>query len=76
MTVKDLKVFLIEHNTPEDLYSLDGGLPNEAYCIEKITSGWHVYYSERGKKNTIGRFDTEEAAVRCFLDAIPKEYRR
>ena len=75
MTVNELDAFLIEKKVPTELYSLDGDLPNEAYCIEKTSSGWHVYYSERGKKNTIGRFGSEEAAVRCFLGAIPKEYR-
>lgn len=76
MTVKELEAFLIENNIPTDIYSLDGGVPNETYCIEKIASGWHVYYSERGKKNIIGKFDNEDAAVRCFLGAIPKAYRQ
>ena len=51
-------------------YSLEGGLPNEAYCIEKLPEGWHVYYSERGGKNTLGKFRTEAEAVACFLEHV------
>lgn len=28
------------------MYSLDGGLPNESYCIEKIENKWHLYFDE------------------------------
>ena len=29
-----------------DSYSLEGGLPNEAYCLAITENGWEVYYSE------------------------------
>lgn len=48
--LKDLKELLMVKNVPQDLYSLEGGLPGESYCIEKTEDKWHLYYSERGVK--------------------------
>ena len=70
MNIKELKELLIKKNIPLDLYSLEGGLPNESYCIEKIGNKWHFYYSERGIKRTIAYFDNEEKAVDAFIAEI------
>ena len=43
-------------------YWLDGGLPSERYCIEKRTSGWAVYYSERGQRTGETLFEEEDEA--------------
>ena len=72
MNRKKLEKILSMNNISKDLYSLNGGLPNEAYCIENVANKWQVYYSERGKKTIIGYFENEEKACKCLLNEINK----
>ncbi len=72
MNKQQLEKKLLSNNVPIDLYSLVGGLPNEAYCLEEGKNRWHVYYSERGIKTSIGYFENEEAACDCLLKEIKK----
>lgn len=72
MKIKELNELLMVKNVPQDLYSFEGGLPSESYCIEKIEDKWHLYYSERGVKETINYYDTEEEVVDAFLSEIDK----
>lgn len=69
-TLEQLEELLQEGGFPRYSYSLEGGLPSEAYCVERTPEGWHVYYSERGNKSTIGRCATEKEAVACFLKEV------
>jgi len=63
MNIVDLRQKLIDSNVPPDAYSLSGGLPNEAYCIERNEDGgWSTYYSERGVRTDLKKFPTEDAA--------------
>lgn len=55
---------LREEEVRVDSYSLNGGLPNDAYCLNRIESGWQVYYSERGNKTGLKVFDNESDA--CY----------
>jgi len=73
MDKKELKKYLLEKNVPEIIYSLEGGLPSEKYCIEENNEIWHVYYSERGIKQSIGYFDDEESACNRLLLEIQNE---
>lgn len=73
MNIRDLKEFLLTNQVPEDAYSLDGGLPNEAYCISKEGNQWEVYYSERGRKCGLVTFDTEDSACNYFQLLISRE---
>lgn len=43
LTKWELRQRLRTENVPEDCYSLDGGLPEERYCLAKSDSGWEVY---------------------------------
>lgn len=72
MNRKQLESILLMNKVPKDLYSLNGGLPNEAYCIEKENDKWQVYYSERGIKANIEYFESEEEACKCLLREIKK----
>ena len=72
MNKQELEEVLLSNKVPKDLYSLSGGLPNETYCLEKGKNGWHVYYSERGIKTSIGHFENEEVACECLLKIIKK----
>ena len=52
------------------MYDLNGGLPNEAYCMEEIGGKWYTYYSERGHRTSLKAFETEQEACSYFLDWI------
>ena len=75
MRKHELKRKLMENSVPEDMYSLEGGLPNEAYCLNREGSLWEVYYSERGIKTGIRHFESEEQACdylyELIIDALP-----
>jgi hypothetical protein len=70
----ELKGKLIEQGFPSNMYSLDGGLPNEAYCLVEEKRFWEVYYSERGVKSNLRRFETEEQACDTFYELIREAY--
>ena len=72
MDRQQLEKLLLASNVPNDVYSLTGGLPSEAFCLEKEKERWHVYYSERGIKTNIGYFENEESACECLLKEIKK----
>jgi hypothetical protein len=74
MKILELEKKLIESNIPKDIYSiLKGGLPNEQYCITKVDNYWEVYYSERGNKSGLEKFDSEEVACKYFYEKL-EEY--
>ena len=70
MNIEQLRNFLIINHVPDDLYSLDGGLPSEAYCINKVEEGWEVYYSERGLKSQLVKFDLFATIISCGVYPI------
>jgi len=74
MKKSELKRKLIEDGIPRNMYSLDGGLPNEALCLAKDKRFWEVYYSERGLKRNLGRFESEEEACDYFYELITEAY--
>jgi hypothetical protein len=50
MNHAELELKLMERGVPKDAYSLSGGLPNEAYCLDHAVDKWQVYYSERDRR--------------------------
>ena len=55
-------------------YSLEGGLPNDAVCLEARPDGrWAVYYSERGSQFDYVEFSSEEAACSYMLGLLVSE---
>jgi hypothetical protein len=70
MSIFWLKVLLKLMFVPKHMYSLSGGLPGEAYCIEKDGDRWHFYYSERGEKRTIAYYDSEREVAKAFFKKI------
>lgn len=69
MNRNDLHEILRRENIPEDAYSLFGGLPNEKFCINKIEC-WEVYYSEKGIKTQLKKFDTEDKACEYLYNKL------
>jgi hypothetical protein len=54
-------------------YSLEGGLPNDAYCLDFDHVHWLAYYSERGRRFSERSFTTEDAACRYLLEVLIDE---
>lgn len=71
MNLQELEILLANYDGPKDKYCLAGGLPNEACCIEERTDRkWQTYYSERGEKNSLKVFDSEDEACNFFFDWV------
>lgn len=68
MTLVELVKRLEMEGIPDDLYRLNGGLPNEAFCLNRNEQKWETYYSERGSKSGLKVFDEEEEACNHFYD--------
>jgi hypothetical protein len=66
MTKNELKMQLIKDQVPEEVYSLNGGRPNEAYCLNYFNGKWETYYSERGIKSEKEEFMAEDEACNYF----------
>lgn len=62
MTLAKLSARLKQENIPARVYSLNGGLANDTYCIENKADGWDVYYTGRGEKFDVENFSSEDAA--------------
>lgn len=62
MTRLQLQELLKNESFPAESYSLNGDLPNEAYCLNRVQDNWEVYYSERGGKTNIKFFSDEGEA--------------
>jgi hypothetical protein len=67
---KELEERLIKEEIRTDLYSLNGGLPSEVYCLSEINGVWEVYYSERGSKTGLQIFDDEGEACQYFYEEL------
>lgn len=74
MTLHELREKLVENGVPLELYSLDGGLPHEAFCINNIDGKWEYYYSERGLKSGLITFDNEYDACDYFWYKVTHSY--
>ncbi|MBD8138040.1 hypothetical protein [Peribacillus frigoritolerans] len=66
----ELEKLLIKDNVPKNLYSLNGGLHNEVLCLNKRDNILEVYYSERGLKSNLKKFDTEDDACEYFYKTV------
>jgi hypothetical protein len=64
-----LDVLREEHFRP-DAYSLDGGLPDERYCLGEENGVWVVYYSERGVQSGKTQFANECDACQYLLKLL------
>lgn len=67
-----VKQTLINH-IRDDSFSLEGGLPGEKYVLEIVSGGWQVYYSERGLRVGVTRFESEDEACSYLLECLLKD---
>lgn len=70
MNKQELEHKLNDERIPTHMYKLDGGFPNEAFCLQKIGAKWEVYYSERGQKTGLKIFNSEAVACKYIYDLI------
>lgn len=74
MNVKDL-IDKLNKNTkiPKEAFSIiDGGyqFPSETYCLNIVNDKFEYYYSERGMKTGLKKFDTENEACEYFYNLL------
>jgi len=70
MKVDDLEAHFKASGIPSYAYSLRGGLHDETLCLEHLGDQWHIYYCEKGQKNTVDQYEKEEAACLRFREMI------
>jgi hypothetical protein len=73
-TIAELSSLLASLGAPPDAYCLTGGLPNEAYTIERFGNGWRTYYSERGNRTGVREFTEEAVACAELLSRVAREF--
>ena len=73
MNRETLKALLDNEDIDPNVYSLDGGMPYEAYVLERRSSDWAVYYSERGLRSGEVVFETEDDACSHLLDLLLRD---
>ena len=74
MTTAELKTALDEAGVNPCAYSLEGGLPNEAYTLSRESDGgWATYYSERGLRTNLQHFTTESDACEDLLARVLRD---
>lgn len=70
MKLNDLRKMMDKSKMSTYGYSINSEEQNEAYHIKKVESGWHIYYMERGNRNSYGIFDKEEEAIQKFISIV------
>jgi len=74
MTRFELKLALDGSGISENAYSLDNGMPIERYVLSHEPDGrWATYYSERGHRQTLRRFENESDACEDLLARITRD---
>lgn len=73
MKTNELKEKLPAMKVPESSYLINCvEYPNEAYVLFFNGAEWEIYYSERGKKRGLKKYETESEACEQFLKWISK----
>lgn len=73
MDRESLKALLDAEGVDPSAYSLDGGMPFEAYVLERRPSDWAVYFSERGLRSGEVVFQSEDEACAHLLDLVLRD---
>lgn len=68
-----LKALLDAENVDPAAYSLDGGMPLEAYVLDRQSPRWVVFYSERGLRTGEVHFETEDEACHYLLELVLRD---
>lgn len=72
MSVEEFEAELQRRKVPTTAYSI-GSDDTEAYCLVHELDGWHVYYSERGNRNSERVHAAESAACQDLLERLLRD---
>ena len=75
MEIKDL-IRIISDSYPLDIVDFENEYPNKSYCIRQKNRQWEVYYSERGQKTDLKKFNSESDACEYLLEQIKTGYNK
>ena len=72
MTKKELIKELERNNVDKSLYDFENGhgFFDDQFLLNKESNTYIIYYLERGKKNKIKSFSSEEKANNYFLELL------
>lgn len=73
MDIHTLKLILNAEDVDNAAYSLDGGMPSEAYVLEGRGDHWAVFYSERGLRIGETVFEAEDEACSYLLELLLRD---
>jgi hypothetical protein len=73
MDTETLRHLLDAEGIDPHAYSLDGGMPYEAYVLERRPEGWLVYYSERGLRTQEAGFESESEGCAHLLELLLRD---
>lgn len=74
MNKEGLRMELERNGIKSIYYNLEGGLSkSDVYTLSFNSGSWEVYYSERGKKNDLVKFNKEEEACRYLISKLQND---
>ncbi len=72
MTLQELEEKLIEVGADFETISLSTEYVDERLGVGYLAGQWQVFYNERGKQNTVKKFDCESDAYEYFLHEVKR----
>jgi len=77
MNKQELKDIFDRNSVPKNvIYELEDTNIGDLLGIDETIAGWRLYYSERGHKNTLEYFETEDEACRALLAEVDRRLRK
>lgn len=76
MTCHDLEDFINHSGIARDNFSVNEDEKENTLSINMINGEWWVYHFERGERNVIGFFSTEEQACAKFKEVLDRIVRQ
>jgi hypothetical protein len=76
MTRNELIAELQTLGIPSDSYCFDGLGAGECYCAELVGTKWLCFYSERGQRQGVHYFDSEEEAYEYLLITLRRIFKK
>lgn len=74
-TQQELTNFLNESNIPKESYSFYKD-KDDAFCLDKTSEEWVIFYSERGRKHELGWAKSEPQALNLLKLFLLEAYKK